>query len=174
MTFVAPLFIFRAKNLPICHHDSGNIAVTKIKTVYHNKSDVWEILWHTLRVTSNENVPSPEEVLESFKDLAIGRNADYYDYENFVIDFLSKYHNGDLRLYNIIWYYIDEDPHYDIYLENQWQSFRYSDIPGIMMTNGEIFRITGHLCGEFTGPRWISRTKASDADLWCFLWSASE
>ena len=22
-----------------------------------------------------------------------------------------------------------------------------------------IFRVTGHLCGEFTGPRWISRTR---------------
>ena len=28
------------------------------------------------------------------------------------------------------------------------------------------------LCGEFTGHRWIPLTKASDADLWCFLWSA--
>ena len=45
-----------------------------------------------------------------------------------------------------------------------------------MMTssNGNIFRVTGHLCGEFTGPRWIPRIKASDAELWCFLWSASE
>ena len=45
-----------------------------------------------------------------------------------------------------------------------------------MMTssNGNIFRVTGHLCGEFTGPRWIPRTKTSDAELWCFLWSASE
>ena len=44
-----------------------------------------------------------------------------------------------------------------------------------MMTssNGNIFRVTGHLCGEFTGPRWIPRTKASNAELWCFLWSAS-
>ena len=25
--------------------------------------------------------------------------------------------------------------------------------------NGNIFRVTGHLCGEFTGPRWIPRTK---------------
>ena len=43
-----------------------------------------------------------------------------------------------------------------------------------MMTssNGNIFRVTGPLCGEFTGPRWIPRTKASDAELWCFLWSA--
>ena len=37
----------------------------------------------------------------------------------------------------------------------------------IMMTssNGSIFRVTGHLCGEFTGPRWIPRTNASDAEL---------
>ena len=36
------------------------------------------------------------------------------------------------------------------------------------------FHVAGHLCGEFTGPRWIPRTKASDAELWYFLWSASE
>ena len=36
-----------------------------------------------------------------------------------------------------------------------------------MMTssNVNIFRVTGHLCGEFTGHRWIPRTKASDAEL---------
>ena len=30
-----------------------------------------------------------------------------------------------------------------------------------MMTssNGNILRVTGHLCGEFTGPRWIPRTR---------------
>ena len=46
----------------------------------------------------------------------------------------------------------------------------------IMMTssNGNIFRVTGHLCGEFTGLRWIPHTKASDVELWCFLCSASE
>ena len=40
-----------------------------------------------------------------------------------------------------------------------------------MMTssNGSIFRVNGHLRGEFTGP-----TKASDPELWCFLLSASE
>ena len=46
----------------------------------------------------------------------------------------------------------------------------------IMMTssNGNIFRVTGHLCGEFTGPRWIPHTMASDAELWCLLWYAPE
>ena len=45
-----------------------------------------------------------------------------------------------------------------------------------MMTasNGNTFRVTGHLCGELTDPRRILRTKASDAELWCFLWYASE
>ena len=47
---------------------------------------------------------------------------------------------------------------------------------GNMMTssNGNIFRVTGLLCGEFTGHRWIPRTKASDAELRCFLWSPRE
>ena len=33
-------------------------------------------------------------------------------------------------------------------------------------SNGNIFHGTGHLCGQFTGDRWI--------ELWCFLWSAPE
>ena len=37
------------------------------------------------------------------------------------------------------------------------------------VTNENIFRVTGLLCGEFTGHRWIPRTKASHAELWCFL-----
>ena len=37
---------------------------------------------------------------------------------------------------------------------------------------GNIFRVTGPVCGEFIGHRWIPLTKASDAGLWCFLWSA--
>ena len=33
----------------------------------------------------------------------------------------------------------------------------------------EHFRVTSHLCGEFTGPRRIPHKKASDAELWCSL-----
>ena len=36
-------------------------------------------------------------------------------------------------------------------------------------SNWNIFRVTGHLCGEFTGPRLIPRTKASEAELWYFI-----
>ena len=43
----------------------------------------------------------------------------------------------------------------------------------VTSSNGNIFRVTGLLCGEFTGHRWIPRTKVSDADRWCFLWSTS-
>ena len=38
----------------------------------------------------------------------------------------------------------------------------------------DIFRVTGPLWGESTGHRWITLTKTSDAELWCFLWSAPE
>ena len=41
-------------------------------------------------------------------------------------------------------------------------------------SNGNLFRVTGHLCGEFTGPRWIPHTKASDAELCGFLWSLNK
>ena len=45
-----------------------------------------------------------------------------------------------------------------------------------MMTswNGNTFRVTGSLCGEFTDDRLIPLTMASDAELWCFVWSAHE
>ena len=42
---------------------------------------------------------------------------------------------------------------------------------GVMMTssNGNSFRVTDPLCGEFTGQWSILLTEASDAELWCFL-----
>ena len=40
-----------------------------------------------------------------------------------------------------------------------------------MMTssNGNIFRVTGPLCGEITGHLGIPLTKDSDAEFWCFF-----
>ena len=35
--------------------------------------------------------------------------------------------------------------------------------------NDNIFRVTGPLCGGFTGHRWIPLTKESDAKRWCFF-----
>ena len=66
---------------------------------------------------------------------------------------------------------------YPLQWQQAWQRWRnQAKNTKSMMTssNGNIFRVTGHLCGEFTGPRWIPREKASGAELWCFLWSASE
>ena len=40
--------------------------------------------------------------------------------------------------------------------------------------NGNIFHVTGPWWGESTGHRWIPLTKASDAELWCFLWCTPE
>ena len=77
-------------------------------------------------------------------------------------------------------------------LESLWVDFRQSQWCGnrLQITNlscgwiGSIvhddvikwkdFRVTGHLCRKFTGHQWLPHTKASDAELWCFLWSAPE
>ena len=51
---------------------------------------------------------------------------------------------------------------------NTFQKWSYI----LMMTssNGNIFRVTGPLCGEVTGHRWMPLTKVSDIELWCFRW----
>ena len=43
------------------------------------------------------------------------------------------------------------------------------DNKSMTSSNGNIFRVIGLLCGEFTGHRWIPRTQASDAELGCLL-----
>ena len=40
------------------------------------------------------------------------------------------------------------------------------------LSNGNKFCVTGPLCGEFTGHRWIPLTKASDGELAYFVCSA--
>ena len=41
--------------------------------------------------------------------------------------------------------------------------------PMMTSSNANIFRVTGPLCGEFTGHRWIPFTKASDASFDVFF-----
>ena len=43
----------------------------------------------------------------------------------------------------------------------------YPSLSMMTSSNGIIFRVTGPLCGEFTGHRWSPLTKASGAELWC-------
>ena len=41
-------------------------------------------------------------------------------------------------------------------------------------SNGNLFPVTDPLCGEFTGHWCVPFTKASDVELWCFLWSTPD
>ena len=62
--------------------------------------------------------------------------------------------------------------------KKQWISMINVMITDILMmmtsSNANIFCVTGTLWGEFTGHGWISLTKASDTELWCFFLYAPE
>ena len=75
------------------------------------------------------------------------------------------------------WTKFDHGHGRSLYMRITAQMYRHVEHACIFLnmvtsSNGNIFRVTGHLCGEFTGHRWIPSTKASDAEVWCFLWSA--
>ena len=80
-------------------------------------------------------------------------------------DWVNNRETGDLRRYRT---------HYDVTVMSYARLSSGTWMPHDDVIKWNIFRVTGHLCGEFTGLRWIPRTKASDAGLWCFLSSASE
>ena len=63
---------------------------------------------------------------------------------------------GDTR---VLWYPIEFVSLHD---KRNFSNMRTS-------SNRNIFRVTGPLCEEFTGHRWIPLTKASHAELWCFF-----
>ena len=44
-------------------------------------------------------------------------------------------------------------------------------LPKTTSSNRSLFRVTGPLWGESTDDQWIPLTKASDAELWRFLWT---
>ena len=81
-----------------------------------------------------------------------------------LLPWIGHYANRQSDCHSISWY-----------LSGHLESYSYIRV-WFMMTssNGNIFRVTGLLWGEFTGLRWSPLTKANDAELWCFLWSASE
>ena len=97
------------------------------------------------------------------------------------------------KIYKAAWYLIPLMPSSEPYFGNEWKVLVLHSVVVLIIArlsfrayaNGlstehddvikwKIFRVTGPLCGEFTSHRWIARTKASDAELWCFLWSAPE
>ena len=62
-------------------------------------------------------------------------------------------------------------------VHNSWVHCVWYNIAGSLhddVIKWKHFRVTGPLWGESTGDRRIPLTKASDAELWCFLWSAPE
>ena len=81
--------------------------------------------------------------------------------------------NHNLYICIIIFPHIDNPQYTDYDLPKKIPNKIISG--GKMMSwNGNIFRVTGPLCGEFTIHWWIPCTKASDVELWSFLWSAPE
>ena len=62
-----------------------------------------------------------------------------------------------------------------LYLSKHDHEINFSNVTDIVghddVINENIFRATGPLCGESTSHRWIPLTTASDAEVWCFLWS---
>ena len=72
------------------------------------------------------------------------------------VKYCSMYITGHVILATILW--------------NPTRGISYHDA----VIKWKYFRVAGPLCGEFTGHRWISLTKASDAEFWCFLWSEPE
>ena len=69
-------------------------------------------------------------------------------------------------------------PFDDVIMGHIWLSLSNSHVQlpfhMMMSTNGNISLVTGPLNGKFTGHQLIPLTKASDAELWCFLLSAPE
>ena len=70
----------------------------------------------------------------------------------------------------------DYFPNFQNFSLEKWLKANKTDLKFmqlVLMTmrssNENICRLTGSLCGEITGDRWIPLIKASDAELWCFL-----
>ena len=49
-----------------------------------------------------------------------------------------------------------------------------AELPMMMSSNGNKFRVTGRLWGEFISHRRILLTNASDSEHWCFPWPTPE
>ena len=99
-----------------------------------------------------------------------------YIYNKTISAKLIYYHLYFVKILDIYYTGVtDSRTHLFIYVEESIPGVLQS-VAIIMMTssNENIFRVTGPSCGAFIGHRLIPLTKASDAELWCFLWSAAE
>ena len=78
--------------------------------------------------------------------------------------FAEEGHFAQVSMYLIFWYPVREESLYH-------SCWRPGSLTHQMMTssNGNIFRVTSPLCGEFIGHRWIPLTEASDAELFSLI-----
>ena len=88
---------------------------------------------------------------------------------------ISKYMDmcDNLKILTVNWVWVCDE---DVVICALLVFLRHLFLLVHMMTssNGNIFHITGPLWREFTSDWWIPLTKASDAELGYFLWSAPE
>ena len=83
--------------------------------------------------------------------------------------FISPYITGSNRkTMGMILYTVTSGKHVFVTSDNLYAAHLYHDDVIKWKKN----RVTGLLCGDFTGHRWIPITKASFSELWYFLWSA--
>ena len=82
---------------------------------------------------------------------------------------LSNLYEWRCRFYHCYWNILHWSPYMVTVVTGS-----FYNCGNMMSSNGNIFRVTGPLCGEFTGHRWIPHTKISDVELWCFLWFAPD
>ena len=93
---------------------------------------------------------------------------------------MSKWHSGT-RLFTKLWQNRNNSRNIgsmscDYIGHGISRAHRVETIPADFMmisSNGIIFRVTGNLCGEFTGHRWIPLIKDNDEELRYFLSSAT-
>ena len=64
---------------------------------------------------------------------------------------------------------INFDPRWEFPDGNSNMNLHHDDI-----IKRNVYRVTGPLCGDVIGHRWIPLITANDAGLWYFLWSATE
>ena len=86
-----------------------------------------------------------------------------------------EYYTSDYNTFTLVFRHISFPPKCEIITENfpvqdviyTFSAFCVGVGNLLMMTslNGNIFRVTGPLCGEFTGPGEFPTQKASDAEL---------
>ena len=103
----------------------------------------------------------------SHNNLSLTDAASYLDSRNVIISVYESINMGMKALYlRFNKDYVAESPYSHM--------AKHNNVFRSMMTssNGNIFCVTGPLCGEFIGLRWIPRIKSSDVELWCFLWSS--